>query len=361
MALIRIHADGTFETAHVEATAAIVHSKGPNRNTVSRVKLDLKHAKEGLRALNQAKTIIGKIDTLRATRERIQKAHIGTNEKKGPSFGKAHKARIDKVNAAIKTLTDKLYNGKYVKPAVIDKRIHAAVENIKKLQVRLAERIEKTKALRGVKTPTRTPRASKDHAASFNSGAKKIAGTVSRGIRSELRDHGKTALVPVANRPGAKAPVAKPSGKKADTALKHATKPSRGAIGNTLSEIKAIKARIATGELKGAKLIRAREELEKQREALRGLRAGKTPANQRTIVKTAPAKHMGGAKKISGKPSGMGDAGAAKTVATLTKRLEAARALRTAAQSAGNKTKSAQLLSKIKHLKAQIAAAKKAK
>lgn len=359
MALIKIHADGTFETAHVEATAAIKNSAGPRGvNTVQRIKLDLKDAKEGLKFQGKAKTIISKIDTLRATRERIQKAHQASG-KGGPRTAIAHKARVDKVNAAIKTLTSKLYNGKYVSHAIIDKRIHNANERIKTLSTKLVDRIAKTKALRGVKTPTRTPRAPKDHGAAFNAGAKKIAGTISRGIRSELRDHGKTALVPVSNKPGAKAPVAKPSSKKADTATKHATNPSRGAIGNTLSEIKALKARIATGELKGAKLIRAREDLEKQREALRGLRAGKTPANQRTIVVPGKAKHMGGATKIVGKPSGMGDA--SKKTAVLDKKLTRLRAARTDAKRMANVKKDKELLAQIKAVKAQIAAAKKAK
>lgn len=337
MALIRIHADGTFETAHVEATAAVAN-----------VRQKLADAKAKFAAVSKDHRNAEKIDALRETRERVQQAHKAKGMT-GPRTAAAHKARIDKINGVIKTLTSQMSGGKYVKPAVLTARLNKARAAVMKYVAA---------AKPGA---TRTPRVPKDHAAAFNSGAKRIAGTVSRGIRSELRDHGKTALVPVANRPGAKAPVAKPSGKKADTATKHATKPSRGAIGNTLAEIKAIKARIATGELKGAKLIRAREELEKQREALRGLRAGKSPANQRSIVKPGAAKHMGGAKKIVGKPSGMGDASANKAVATLTKRLEAARVLRTAAQGAGNKAKSATLLTKIKELKAQIAAAKKAK
>lgn len=343
MALIRIHADGTFETAQVEAVAAS-----------SNVKELLTAAKAKLSTITKDHKNAEKIDALRATRERIQKAHMATNEKKGPSFGKAHKARVDKLNATIKTLTSQMSSGKYVKPAVLQVRAKKARDAI----------VHYTTLLGGLKKPGAAKpgvRRVADPAGKFARESKKIAGTVSRGIRSELRDHGKTALVPVSNRPGAKAPVAKPSGKAADTATKHATKPSRGAIGNTLSEIKALKARIATGELKGAKLIRAREELEKQREALRGLRAGKSPANQRTIVKAGPAKHMGGAKKITGKPSGMGDASANKAVATLTKRLEAARAMRTDAKRMANVAKDKALLIKIKALKAQIAAAKKAK
>jgi len=347
MALIRIHADGTFETAHVEATAA------------TSVEL-----KANITALKKDLSIIDKIVKLRATRERIQQERLRNSHKSGPAAAIAHTKRVAKINDAIKTLTGTISGGKFIKPELIRTRINTATERYEKARAAA----KAPKLTRGNKTgdPRRNPqrlktvRAPKDHGAAFDRGAKKIAGTVTRGIRSELRDHGKTALVPVSNKPGAKAPVAKPSGKAADTATKHATKPSRGAIGNTLAEIKAVKARIATGELKGAKLIRAREELEKQREALRGLRAGKSPANQRAIVKPGAAKHMGGAKKIVGKPSGMGDAAAkGKTVATLTKRLTALRDQRTAAQTAGNKTKSAQLLSQIKIIKGQLAALKK--
>lgn len=321
MALIRIHADGTFETAHVEEATAAGHTTPAMLKTAMKV-------------ISQDKTTAAKIDALRAVRERAQHAHQAKG-KTGPRTAAAYKARIDKINGVIKSLTSQMSGGKYVKPEVLIVRHQKAMARYTKLHA----------VLTGKAPAARTPRAPKDHGAAFERGAKKIAGTVSRGIRSELRDHGKTALVPVANRAGAKAPVAKPSGKTANTATTHATKPARGAIGNTLTEIKKIKASIATGELKGAKLIRAREELEKQREALRGLRAGKSPANQRAIVKPGTAKHMGGAKKIVAKPSGMGDASKTSnggksttaTVASMTDKLKRLRVKLKETNNAGQK------------------------
>lgn len=338
MALIKIHSDGTFESV---AAVGANHTKPPAKMTYATA---IKAIKEVIKRADRDLVTTAKIDGLKATREKERGIKLKLKTSKVAADIKARvlarqSTKIDKITDAIDKLTAKLSAGRYLKPAVLKKRQTSAATKLKKFEALLAKqkakpaapktpkpkvtlpmldgpkprpgRIIKTPQFREAGThnaPTRTPRVPKDPAAAFGREAKLAAGSISRGIRSELRDHGKTALVPVANRASAQAPKAVPSGKKADTATTHATKPARGAIGNTLTEIKKIKASIATGELKGAKLVRAREELEKQRAALRGLRAGKTAVNQRAIVKPGTAKHMGGAKKITGKPSGMGDA-----------------------------------------------------
>lgn len=340
MALIKIFRDGTFEAAHVEAVAATPGDA---------LRHKLTEAKEKVKALTSDHLNANKIDALRATRERVQQAHKAKGNATPNSIA-AHKARIEKINGTIKTLTSKMSGGKYVKPAVLEVRL-------KKIRAVTAKYASSAKMQN---VSTRVPRVI-DPASKFDREAKRTAGAVNRGIRTQLRDHAKTAMVPVSNRPGTTAPRAVPSSKKADTATKHTTKPSRGAIGNTLAEIKKIKASIATGTLKGAKLVRAREDLEKQRAALRELRAGKTTKNQSHVVKPGTAKHMGGAKKIAGKTSGMGDASkAAKsgTVASLTEKVARLRERIKTSVNAGQKATMKRLLTQAKE---QLAAVKKAK
>lgn len=321
MALIKIFGDGTFETAQAAAVGAN-HTK-PGKPTYATA---IKAIKEVIKRADRDLVTTAKIDTLKATREKERTMKVKLRTSKVAADVKARVVsrqiiKINKLTDAIDTLTAKLSAGKYLKPVVLKKRATSAQAKLKTFEAKLTA--QKAKLAAAPKTPRakpdprmildgapRTPRVPKDHGAAFGREAKLAAGSISRGIRSELRDHGKTALVPVANRASAQAPKAVPSSKKADTATTHATKSARGAIGNTLTEIKKIKASIATGTLKGAKLIRAREELEKQREALRGLRAGKTAKNQKAIIAPGSAAHMGGAKKIVGKPSGMGDAAA---------------------------------------------------
>lgn len=322
MALIKIHADGTFEAAHVEAVAA---TAAENRIVLKNVKADL----ATLRQVGQAR------ERLEAARAKVKTAKTATAK--------------DSARRNVETLKDKV--------KVLNSKRHFPRLSVVALHKKVTAITTAMGKAPAAKPAGRVPRVI-DPASKFDREAKRTAGAVNRGIRTQLRDHAKTALVPVSNRPGTTAPRAVPSSKKADTATKHTTKPSRGAIGNTLAEIKKIKASIATGTLKGAKLVRAREDLEKQRAALRELRAGKTTKNQAHVVKPGTAKHMGGAKKIVGKTSGMGDASkAAKsgTVASLTEKVARLRERIKESVNAGQKATMKRLLTQAKE---QLAALK---
>lgn len=369
MALIQIQNDGTFEAAH-EAVAA---TPAENRTVLKKVKADL----VTLRQIGQA-------------RERLESARAKVKTAKTPAAKESARKNVEMLKDKVKALGTKRHFPRLSVEA-LHKKVTAVLHAMGKTPAkrtpanrtpgyadRAPERVARPNGKRSnriIKTPqfreagtygapparaARVPRAI-DPASKFDREAKRTAGAVSRGIRTQLRDHAKTALVPVSNKPGTVAPRAVPSSKKADTATQHTTKPARGAIGNTLAEIKKIKASIATGTLKGAKLVRAREDLEKQRAALRELRAGKTTKNQAHVVKPGTAKHMGGAKKVAGKTSGMGDASKTAqsgTVASLTEKVARLRDRIKTSVNAGQKATMKRLLAQAKE---QLAAMKKAR
>jgi hypothetical protein len=345
MALIQIQNDGTFEAAH-EAVAA---TPAENRTVLKNVKADL----VTLRQIGQA-------------RERLESARAKVKTAKTPVAKESARKNVEMLKDKVKALGTKRHFPRLSVEA-LHKKVAAVLHAMGKTPVKPSNKIIKTPQFRESGTygapparAARVPRAI-DPASKFDREAKRTAGAVSRGIRTQLRDHAKTAMVPVSNRPGTVAPRAVPSSKKADTATKHTTQPSRGAIGNTLAEIKKIKASIATGTLKGAKLVRAREDLEKQRAALRELRAGKTTKNQAHVVKPGTAKHMGGAKKVAGKTSGMGDASKTAqsgTVASLTEKVARLRERIKTSVNAGQKATMKRLLAQAKE---QLAAMKKAR
>ena len=309
MALIKIFSNGSFEmAAPAEVNIAVAAS-------AKELKAELAALRKDLGYLQVIGRLRDRIDLLRTTLKHTK-----------PTAKEGIKTRIEAVKVKMAETKAKR---KYPRLSVIaiTKRIRKVetamvAANGTKPTARNSLKVIKSPQFRtpgthGATPAARTPRAPKDHGAAFERSAKRVAGNVSRSIRSELRQHAKVVLSPVANKPGAQAkkiPVAKTS-----AAAKHPVKQGQAPITATLAVIKGIKAQIATG-LTGAKLARARQDLAKNREALAVLRAGKTAKNQASIVKPGTAKHLGGAKKIVGKESGMGDA--SKKPATSPKEME---------------------------------------
>lgn len=319
MALIKIFSNGSFElSTPADANVAVAASSAKElkadyaalrkelalRVTIQRLKdrvdlltTSLKHAKptakEGFKTRIEA--VKGKIEAARAQRQFPRLSPLAISK------------RIRKVEVALRAAQGTKPGVKA--PATSTK---PAVKPVAKVR---ASAPPSAAAIKRATQGTKPARAKT--AASFDVEARRAARSTNMGIRSELRQHAKAVLSPVANKPGAQAkkiPVAKTS-----AAAKHPVKQGQAPITATLAVIKGIKAQIATG-LTGAKLARARQDLAKNREALAVLRAGKTAKNQASIVKPGTAKHLGGAKKIVGKESGMGDA--SKKPATSPKEME---------------------------------------
>lgn len=365
MALIKIFRDGSFEAvaaglpipSRVTIDSKIAFEKAGIKEdkaeikaltkklsplkTIAALKIRIQHsppsAKEGLRS---------KIAALRHTHDLGPKATIGGTQRaitKLEVSVKKRMARIEIYQAKLVNLKERIARRMAAEKAA------PKAKTLPKLDGPKPSRIDAARAARPVK----------NHAATFDAAAKRASRSMNVGLRGELRQHAKSVLVPVANKPGAQAakvPVAK-----TNAAVKHPVKPGGAPIASTLAVIKQIKRDIAGG-LTGAKLARARQDLEKNRAALAALRAGKTTKNQASIKKPGTAKHMGGAKKIVGKESGMGDAATKPkgavlnhTVATLTEKLKR---LRVKQKETLNKGQKVSLTRLINDTKTRLAAMK---
>lgn len=363
MALIKIFRDGSFEAV---AAGLPIPSRVTIDSKIAFEKASIKEVKAEIKARTKK---LSPLKTIAALKIRIQ--HSPPSAKEGlrskiAALRHTHDLSTRDTVMGMQRSITKL-EGTVKKH---EARIALYTRKLGELKERIAKRMADEKAKPKVKSPTLPkldggpkPRAKPKTAASFDAAAKRASRSMNVGLRGELRQHAKSVLVPVANKPGAQAakvPVAK-----TNAAVKHPVKPGGAPIASTLAVIKQIKRDIAGG-LTGAKLARARQELEKNRTALAALRAGKTPKNQAAIKKPGTAKHMGGAKKIVAKPSGMGDAATKPkagavlnhTVATLTEKLKR---LRLKLKETNNKGQKVSLKRLIETTKERLAAMKAAK
>ena len=352
MALIKILRDGSYLTAAaIEATAA------------AKTLTELKKEQKAVQADLSTHIVIVRLKARHA--QFVAASKQGPEQKRGAAANRARAVKVKIDQAQAKRNYPKLG------PVALAKKNKALIAKIQEVKpgstvgkptlktprvLKPSNKMIKSPQFREPGThgapAAKAPRAPRKP--SFDVAARRAATETTKAIRGELRDHAKTALIRIPAKPGATAPKAVIAKKPVASTVKHVTKPTDSATKSTLKVIHQLKADIAAG-LTGAKLVRARDELKKNRANLRVLRAGKTAANQAHVTPKTTARKagMGGAVKKASTAPGMGDA----SVKKLDKLAAELKALRVQFRAQTHKgPRKAQLSREIEEVKRKIAA-----